>query len=440
MTVYDYVYEIDKDEYQYTTHFSLLDWLKKPSCVVLFIFMFGSMVLAGRGQQQALGILLVFAFLITAAMKYNRVVPLPPEIIMYIGWVFWASMTGLFVAADKTLLWYGGLRQVLQVLVLVICVYSITRIHGDSALKAMMFGIIAGAVLQALVTRGSAQAYGGLSRLEGEEERIQGFTHNANTLGFLMVWAMLAVFTFWKQKQGKTHLIVLVGTFLILPLLSYGMLASGSRKSLVGFTFVLAVWLWYALSPRGKAKSFTWKIAVVAVILAVSGPLSVFVLNNTLAGRRMMEKLSGGQTVVSAEYTRYEMYMEGIRMTKNSPIVGVGMNQYRHYSKFGKYSHSNYIEPLATTGIPGFILFQGIFFIPLFRAWRLTKIVDDASLVYKLKIFVILCISILLIGFGAPFYTETPIMALLAMVSAYTYNCLLNIQQAQNPYLEVSYV
>ncbi|RKY08307.1 MAG: hypothetical protein DRP56_04320, partial [Planctomycetota bacterium] len=405
----DNIYETDENQYYSESGSSLFDWLKSPACIVLCIFIFGTMIFIGKGQQQAAGMLLVLLFSLTVMMRgTGSISPVPPEIKMYIAWILWAALTGPMVAVNKAGLWYGGLRQVLQVLVLVIAVYGMARMHKERALKAAMFGIIIGGILQAMVVRGAVQTMGGgLSGLEGESGRVGGLASNVNTLGFMMIWALLAAIMLWKQKWGKTHKLVLAGTALLLPILSYGMLASGSRKSLVAFAFVIAAWFWYAMAPRNRTKAVAWKTGVFVTILALSGPLSVYVLTNTLAGKRMAERLTGGGTLVTSERGRLEMYLEGFKMTAKSPIVGVGINQYRDRSSSGKYSHSNYIEPLATTGIPGFILYQGIFFIPLYRAWRLTKMTDDTAQIYQLKVIVIMCVTILLLGFGSPWYSST---------------------------------
>lgn len=397
------------------------------------------MALTGQGQQQALGILLVLAFSFSVMNRSLGVLsPIPLEIKMFIGWVVWAAMTGPFVVVYKITLWHGGLRQALQVLVLIVAVYGIIRIFGEPALKAMMFGIIIGGIVQALVTRSEVQAFGGSQTGLLGTEQVLGLTDNPNTLGFLMIWAMLAAFMFWKQKRGKTHKFVLAGTFILFPILCNGMLASGSRKSLVIFIFVSAIWFWYAMAPRIFLRAFTWKIGIIAVFITIASPLYVYVMNNTLAGKRMLEKVSGGSNIVTVEQSRYLMYKEGFEMTLEHLIFGVGINQYQHHSSFGQYSHSNYMEPLATTGIIGFVLYQGIFFIPLFRAWRLTKIVDDTTLVYQLKIIIIFCVSILLLGLGTPFYMSTTVMPLLALFSGYTHGYLQQIHYEQSPFWETT--
>lgn len=436
----DEINEIDENQYHPKAGNSLFGWLLSPACILLSIFMFGTTIFTGKGQQQVIGALLVLVSFTGITFRSLRILfPIPPEIKMYAAWVIWAGVTGPLVAINMESYWLGGIRNVLQILVLIIAVYGIIRIHGDRALKAVMFGLIAGGVLQALVTKSAVQAYGGnIEGIEATADRAMGLTTNPNSLGFLMIWAMLAACMLWRQKRGKTHIIIQAGTFLLFPILCYGMLASGSRKALVVFTFVLGAWLWYAMAPRKRAKAAAWKMGLVVAFIIISGPVSVYLMNHTPAGKRMEEKLFGGGGIIEAEEGRYIMYIEGIRMTLRNPVCGVGINQYKYHSSSGKYSHSNYIEPLATTGILGFILYQGIFFIPLFRAWRVTKIIDNETQIYQLKLIIVGCAAILLLGFGVPWYTNTTVLALLALISGYTHNCLQQACYEQQSYLEES--
>ena len=55
----------------------------------------------------------------------------------------------------------------------------------------------------------------------------------------------------------------------------------------------------------------------------------------------------------------------------NNPVIGVGIGQFRYYARAGGsdlYSHNNFLEILANTGIIGFILYYGNLFLLLFQA------------------------------------------------------------------------
>ena len=417
----------------------LFSWMKSPACLVLFMFVVSLMSLYGAGQQQMFGIILVFGSFIAVMIRSGHIIfPLPLEMKMYIAWVIWASITGPFVAMHKITLWHGGIRQLLQVTVMIIAVYCIIRIHKTLALKAMAFGLICGATLQALVARSSVSGLGAnLSNL-GSTERAMGLADNSNTLGMMMIWGLLGMFLLWRQRQSATHKLIKFTTCGLLPIFIYGVLASGSRKVIVSFIFVLLLWLLYAIAPRVRARAIIWRLGMAVILVFTSGPVIFYLLNNTLAGKRMMAKSASGASVVEAEETRMIMYQEGLGVFFRNPLLGVGVNQFQYYSESGLYSHSNYIEPLACTGLLGFILFQGIFIIPLVRAWRLNKQIQQLSMLYLVKVVVIANLSILLLGLGSPFYSSTMVMTLIAALSAITYAWQQEYLQSEQLYLDES--
>lgn len=388
-------------------------------CIALFLFIVGSTCLTGAGQQQALGGLLIISSL--NLYRKNGVRSsffMSQEMKMLLAWVLWAAITGPLVATEMELLWFGGLRQGVQVSVLALSVYSISFFRGELALKAVMFGLLVGGIIQIL----SIVCGGGVLVVSGVSERALGLTRNANGLGIRMIWAFWAVAMLWPyHRHGKGVALVKICLALFIPLLAVVLLMTGSRKSLFVFIFVVSAWLWYPLAPRDMLQATLWKIALIACILIFGGSVGDYISQNTLAGQRMVDHVENANSVEEMEETRVGLYKEGIEMVGKSPVWGVGINQFRALSLSGMYSHSNYMEPLATTGIVGFILYQGIFFLPLWRARKLSKRIRWEEVVYQLKVIQIACVAVLLLGFGSPFYTSTTVIPVLAVFSAYTF-------------------
>ena len=223
-----------------------------------------------------------------------------------------------------------------------------------------------------------------------------------------------------KTHSGFSRLFKLIVCFVIL-LCAFGVLSSGSRKSLLVFAFVIIAWVWLPLAPRSSRGSCLWRVSIVISILIFGGSLGAYIMENTLAGERMSKRLDASNNVAEAEEKRVTLYLEGLEMTAGNPLCGVGMNQFKVLSSTGMYSHSNYMEPLATTGIIGFLLYQGIFFMPLIRARRVILICNSLEIKYKLRIIIIGSVAILLLGLGAPFNNSTTVLPILALFSAYTF-------------------
>ena len=65
------------------------------------------------------------------------------------------------------------------------------------------------------------------------------------------------------------------------------------------------------------------------------------------------------------------MYSFGFNLFLENPLFGIGFNNFQEYFYTGQYSHSDYIESLASTGIVGFILYQGSYFVLLLKSFKL---------------------------------------------------------------------
>jgi O-antigen ligase len=100
--------------------------------------------------------------------------------------------------------------------------------------------------------------------------------------------------------------------------------------------------------------------------------------------------------------TRVQLYKEGIKMIKSNPIVGVGLSNYIKLSSSGLYSHSDYIEVAATTGIVGFILYFSIYIVLWHRLNRIKSMTNDPRILYTIGLLKAAIITILLVATGRP--------------------------------------
>ena len=136
-----------------------------------------------------------------------------------------------------------------------------------------------------------------------------------------------------------------------------------------------------------------------------------------------MMEAGGGSIFQGFEHNvRHDMYVEGFKIFLQHPIFGVGLNNFGKYFYTGQYSHSDYMEPLATTGLVGFAFYQAFYVILFLRTRRLLKVVTDPGVRYKLKMILIGLGAIMVIGFGAPHYTSQAVFLLLLAFSVYTWN------------------
>ncbi|MGE4285573.1 MAG: O-antigen ligase family protein [Phycisphaerae bacterium] len=402
-------------------------WLKSLGCIFLFVFACGAMYMTGEGQLKTLGMILTGYFiLLMMGPNLGRIFPMPAEIVMFVLWGAWSAATGILIAESKFFFWNGGLSQVLQTLILVLAVYGITRLNKQKALYAVMCATLVGGIIQAVAARSETISLGGID----SGERALGLSENSNTLGFLMLWALIAIMLLLKRNSGVVRKTVLIFGGLIVPLFIYSLLGTGSRKTLLAFLFLFFAWIVYAMAPRYRAKAILWTSLFLLVSIMLAGPLIDFLEHNTTAGQRMLSKMSVSSNLVEAESKRFYLYKEGFDFFIQNPIAGFGLNQFKIHSTTGLYSHSNYMEPLANTGLVGFVLYQGIFFLPLIRAYRLSKMPFEQGVVYHFRMIVIAGSIIVLLGFGTVWTQSVNVMPLLALFSAYTYSAELSLRTA----------
>lgn len=108
-------------------------------------------------------------------------------------------------------------------------------------------------------------------------------------------------------------------------------------------------------------------------------------------------------------------------MFYSNPLTGVGWFQYRVLFWTGQYSHSDYIETLASTGLVGFILYQSWYCILVIRIIWLIWIQKDVEIRYQLKTMLLVVLSILFLGFGTPHYGSILVFLMLVSISVYTW-------------------
>jgi len=419
------------------SHFS---WMKRLDGWGLFIFAAGSAFLYGANQLRVAGVLMVLSFLMANFIRFPsalaKVFPAPWELLFFSAWVIWAGSTG-FLAADDRALYLRHLTIIVQMMVMVWTAYAILGNQKSCDVVFLALAVGGGVQLAAAATGG---AFSGGSALTAE--RAMGLTSNANTLGFRMLYMLFCAALFWHTPLPWRRMIrlAILGLF---PAAAYVIAVSGSRKSALAFALLLFSWVY--VIPQVKTARFrrvfgtSLALAVLSGLLVTAAP--VF-LENTALGNRFAEFLERGRTrsdLLSEEQTdlmkaaeansRYAMYTEGLRIFLEHPVFGVGLYNFGRYFSAG-WTHSDYMEPLVTTGFIGFLLYHSFYWCVLLRSLRVMKSVADPQTLYRLKMSVVGVLLILFLGFGTPHYTSQPTFLLLTALSAYSWRVHREILQA----------
>lgn len=398
----------------------IFDWVRHLDAIVLFLFVCGANFLHGYGQGRMLGIAMIGLFFLIHLPWFSyvlqRVIPPPPELLCYTTWVAWAVFTGYAVAIDPYYFWKTS-RVTLQVLVMVWIVYAILRTR--QTVDVVLLAIVAGGLIQiAAIWLGQTDV-----RVVGVGERQMGLTANANSLGFRMIYCILCGLMFW-QVQGRWRILVRAGILALIPVSSFVLISSGSRKSSLALVFALSCWALFTSSVTQRMRAYLARIFIVGILLAILANVMPFVLDNTVLGKRFEQFYNKGQgSIVAAAKAnkRYDLYLDAAEIFLEYPLFGVGLGNFQVHSIIGGVSHSDYMETLANTGLIGFLLYQSFYWFLLFRSFALLRWVKDAETIYRLKMIIISVMTIMLIGFGWFHYNSSLVFILLTTFSVYTW-------------------
>jgi len=393
----------------------------------LVLFALGVLTINGKNQLRILGIVLALAFIYKYFVSNQRWKGLdhPPEVLAYTMWGIWTGLTGLIVCTSYEFFWMNY-RILLQMIVMIWCVYGLLRLNMSA--RIVYWTIIVGCIIQVIALKLGYSFEKDVGIVFGEqelgEERVSGLTGNANSLGFVMVTGVMSVFQLWRMKPSIGSIFIKMFLFVFIMIATYVTWQTGSRKTSVAVAVLLVGWSGWVI-PQGKGLgSFVTRVVLLFLLLVIGGSLLTFILDETVVGARFNELLERGKGSVVAgveDDIRSDMYRAGLQMFFAHPVAGVGLGHFQLYYWRGAYSHSDYIEPLACTGLIGFLLYQGFNVFLVMRVLRLYKAVCDKDEKYRLTAMLLSLAVQMLLGFGAPYWSSQRSFILLSVFVAYTW-------------------
>ena len=199
--------------------------------------------------------------------------------------------------------------------------------------------------------------------------RVFGTVGNANSFAFLLIAVITICFSIVLFERKIIYKLIFLAGMLVCV---YMMLKTGSRKGMVGLVLAPAlVYFTWAQSAFSVYKAKVMSVGAIGVILVI---IVIGYITTSEHYDRMEVFLTGlttgevGEDDASVSH-RMELYNQAFNAAMDNIILGVGPNNLRKIeygsglfdSELGAYSHSNYMEILATTGIFGFIFYFSIY-------------------------------------------------------------------------------
>ncbi len=195
---------------------------------------------------------------------------------------------------------------------------------------------------------------------EVEAGRQAGLTGNANelamqlSLGACLVWLA-------PKKSGAFFSVLAVAA------VGYAILMTGSRKSLIVLAFFLLIVLTHAVVTFKWHRSRAALLACGGVLALglVIGPGFLQLSRNVSTVQRTLEYRD------SSFEKRMDMTRQAVRLWKEAPVAGWGLDAFSRISGFGFYAHNNLAELLCDLGLAGILFFYALYGYILLKALRL---------------------------------------------------------------------
>ncbi len=215
--------------------------------------------------------------------------------------------------------------------------------------------------------------------------------YQPNELGALC-FLLLLIATYYFIEKHTFPRLLWIGTLSVL------LLFTKSRLSLALTIIGLAVF--YITTQQRKSKQIL--VAVVAAVMGIAFIWAIFsvpVLYDFIGYRLAGVFGTKGQQDASTS-TRLTFLAYAFSLFKNNPIIGVGLDNFKYYAyNFANawqevYSHSNWGELLADTGIIGTTLYYALQIIPTVRLGRLLGKIDPADRTLCAMLFSFLIVTL----------------------------------------------
>ena len=199
---------------------------------------------------------------------------------------------------------------------------------------------------------------------------------NPNDLGAIALLQLsMAVMLLESEPKGWVRWCAVLGVILI-PML---ILMTQSRGVFLGLLVFIAI----TLAGHRRRLRLLFRVGVIALLLSTVVPASVWDRFGTLRHATSTTTLDEVDGAEGSARQRYEIWRVGWTISREHPLTGVGLGAYKpNHEQYalrpefnptaqgGRDTHSLYLNVLAETGYPGFILYLGMLLTVLITAER----------------------------------------------------------------------
>lgn len=257
---------------------------------------------------------------------------------------------------------FNALLEVIKVLIFTYCVNSFVEYKR---IPLLFITISFSSLILFLFTGARFDIYSGV-RFGND------LAGNANIIAPLYMFAAVSSTYCIFRFRNKLLKVIFICIYIIQL---YALILTGTKKSLlIAFLFF---WLYFILTQKRKFALICFAAFIFIFLLFWSLIFNIQVLYD-LIGYRFEGMLLAFTTGQGDESTmeRMNMISDAMEFWRSHPVFGIGLNLFSEKGIYGAYSHNNYVELLATTGIAGFIAYYSYhlsFFMDIRKQLRYEK-------------------------------------------------------------------
>jgi putative inorganic carbon (HCO3(-)) transporter len=252
-------------------------------------------------------------------------------------------------------------------------------INSKERLKILLITIIASAVL--ITIDAGVQYFSGVDFLRGYKLYYHSFGASFDFASDFSAWLIiiisLCVGMISTNIIPNVKLKILLSALIITQFLC--LLRTFSRGAWLGFIIATIVMIYYFaknnFSPRIKMLCLSAAICLLTIYLFLPRSLDIKTKEAIKFKFKFIELIidrikSIPQTSQRSNLIRIKLWKESLRIIKDYPLIGSGLNTYsivaRNYKSFeggGVYPHNSFLQMGAETGLLGLLAFLWILFI-----------------------------------------------------------------------------
>ena len=325
-------------------------WL---SLTVIFMIPWEDMIhLGDLTLARVTGLLVAGFWILTVVVtgRFRKPHPFHLAIALFLLWnvvsVFWS------VDIDRTVV---RLQTYFQLAGLVLILWDLYA--SSAALKAGLQAYVLGAYVASGAT--IANYLGGRELFTG---RYAATGFNANDLGLTVALGIPVAWHLAVSKDdSKIAQRLRLANYAYIPVAVLAILLTGSRGSLIAA--LPAIFLVVASLPRLRLLE---RVLILAAL--IGAPFALWSLVPIASIQRLA---TTGSSIAQLDLGgRVGVWLQGIAVFSEHPLIGIGSGAFRSAVESGKSSHSTFLTTLVEVGIIGFLLFAVVATISVYHAMR----------------------------------------------------------------------